>query len=80
MCARCVCVCVTQCVRVYVCVVSETTIKIQFCGFERGALGAERTIIQNAVFLGQCHDNTILKVPPAPKYHIKGCSHSSFDM
>ena len=40
----------------------ETTIKIKFSVFEGGgALGAERKIVQNAVFHGKRHDNTILR-------------------
>ena len=41
---------------------SETTIKIKFSIFEGGAKGAERKIVQNAVFRGKRHDNKILKV------------------
>ena len=44
---------------------SETTIKIKFPVFEGGgASGAERKIVQNAVFFfrGKRHDNKILKV------------------
>ena len=42
---------------------SETTIKIKFSLF-RGGLGrgAERKIVQNAIFHGKRHDNKILKV------------------
>ena len=42
----------------------ETTIKIKFSLFEGGgeALGAERKIVQNAVFRRKRHDNKILKV------------------
>ena len=40
----------------------ETTIKLKFSLFEGGgALGAERKIVQNAVFRGKRHDNKILK-------------------
>ena len=37
----------------------ETTMKIKICGFEGGGgeLGAERKIVQSAVFRGKCHDN-----------------------
>ena len=42
---------------------SETTIKIKFCVFQGGwAGGAERKIVQNAIFRGKRHDNKILKV------------------
>ena len=34
--------------------------KNRICGFE-GALGAERIIVQNAVFRGKRHDNKILQ-------------------
>ena len=43
---------------------SETTIKIKFAFFGGGGLGrgAERKIVQNAIFHGKRHDNRILKV------------------
>ena len=36
--------------------------KNKICGFDRGELGAERKIVQDAVFRGKRHDNIILKV------------------
>ena len=43
---------------------SETTIKIKFAFFRGGGWGrgAERKIVQNAIFRGKRHDNKILKV------------------
>ena len=42
---------------------SETTIKIKFAFFRGGVGGgAERKIVQNAIFRGKRHDNKILKV------------------
>ena len=42
---------------------SETTIKIKFALFRGGVgRGAERKIVQNAIFHGKRHDNKILKV------------------
>ena len=43
---------------------SETTIKIKFAFFWGGGgrQGAERKIVQNAIFRGKRHDNKILKV------------------
>ena len=41
----------------------ETTTKNKICGFQGGgAFGAEKKIVQNAVFRGKCHDNKILKL------------------
>ena len=41
---------------------SETTIKIKFALFRGVGRGAERKIVQNAIFHGKRHDNKILKV------------------
>ena len=43
---------------------SETTIKNKICTFRGGGggRGAERKIVQNAIFHGRRHDNKILKV------------------
>ena len=38
------------------------TIEMKIRVFEGGALGAERNIVPNAVFLGKRHDNKIIKV------------------
>ena len=50
---------------------SETTAKIKFAFFRGVGRGAERKIVQNAIFHGKRHDNKILKVKyfiPCPIY------------
>ena len=41
---------------------SGTTIKIEFALFRGVGSGAERTIVQNAIFHAKCHDNKIMKL------------------